>query len=79
MEILYKIYNPEIDRYSEGGALPSWSKKGKTWGSIKDMQSHFRLLKSYGKVPGQIYGNCEVVILKSLKASEDRAPARLYL
>lgn len=43
----YKIYNPVLNMYSSGGQYhyKLWSKTGKSWSSLKNLNAHFKLLE----------------------------------
>jgi len=43
----FKIKNTKTGKFSAGGMSPEFTKKGKSWKSMRDIKSHLSLVRSW--------------------------------
>lgn len=72
----YKIRRRSDGRFSTGGSHPTFSPRGKTWGSLGDLHGHFACVREYaswnlrqnriryyGDPVAHLYDGCDLVTL----------------
>ncbi len=55
---MYKIRNKLTGLYSNGGAYPRWTKRGKTWNALHHVRAHLRSNSAYKQ---RFYADAELL------------------
>lgn len=78
-KVKYKVYDMMTELYQDGGqekytGEPTWTKKGKTWNSIDELQEHFKVLEQRRITLSPLW---EIVEIIGTKKELNRYPANV--